>query len=85
MNPQVLGSLCGQSPDRGYPAAGFAQHERRQMVEGAAKTGAPEDDIRSKNGTVGLADPTFKDLAEHHPTHTLPSPRRESFRRICRL
>ena len=22
---------------------------------------------------------------EHHPTHTVPSPRRESFRRICRL
>ena len=55
------------------------------MVEGAGKTGAPEDDIRSKNGTVGLADATFKDLAEHHPTHTVPSPRRESFRRICRL
>jgi hypothetical protein len=24
-------------------------------------------------------------LAEHHPTHTVPSPKRESFRRFCRL
>ena len=55
------------------------------MIEGAAKSGAPEDDIGTKNGTVGPADAIFEDLPEHHPTHTVPSPRRESSRRICRL
>ena len=55
------------------------------MIEGAAKSGAPEDDIGTKNGTVGPADAIFEELAEHHPTHTVPSPRRESSRRICRL
>ena len=55
------------------------------MIEVAAKFGAPEDNIGTKNGTAGPADAIYKDLAEHHPTHTVPSPRRESSRRICRL
>jgi hypothetical protein len=80
----VLGGLCGQSADHGC-AAGLAQHKRRQMVEGAANSGAPEDDIGTKNGTVGPADAIFEDLAELHPTHMVPSPRRQSFSRICRL
>jgi hypothetical protein len=33
-------------------AAGFAQHERPQMIEGTAKSGAQGDDIGTKNGTV---------------------------------
>src|SRR5215212_5908119 len=49
-NPRALGSLCGQSEDHGYATAGFAQHERRQIGEGAAKTRAPEDDIGAKKG-----------------------------------
>jgi hypothetical protein len=57
----------------------------RQMIEGAAKSSAPEDDNGTKHGTVGSADAILDDLAEHHPTHTVPSPRRESFRRTCRL
>jgi len=55
------------------------------MSEGAAKSGAPEEDIGTKNCTVGPANAIFEELAEHHPTHTVPSPRRESSRRICRL
>ncbi len=59
MNPWALCNLCGQFAAHGYAAAGFAQHERRQMIEGAAKTGAPEDVIGTKNGAVRPADANY--------------------------
>ncbi len=59
MDPRVLCDLRGQLAGHGYAAAGFAQHERRQMIEGAAKTGAPEDAIGTKNGAVRPADANY--------------------------
>jgi hypothetical protein len=72
MNPGVHGSLCGQITGHGY-AAGFAQHERRQMIEGAAKSGAPEDHVGTDNGAIGLADAVFEDFAEHRQPVQHPS------------
>src|SRR5215213_10230061 len=34
MNPRVLCDLCDQPASHGYAAAGFAQHQRRQVIEG---------------------------------------------------
>ena len=73
MDPRVRCDLCGQLAGHGYAAAGFAQHERRQMIEGAAKTGAPEDDIGTKNAAVGPADAIFEDFAEHRQPVEHPS------------
>src|SRR5215218_1844645 len=65
MNSRVFGNLCGQSAGHGYATAGFTQHQRRQMIEGAAKSGAPDDYIGTNNGAVGPADGVFEDFAEH--------------------
>src|SRR5215213_1260320 len=65
MNPRVLGNLRGQLAGHGYAAAEFAQHQRRQVIQGAAKSGAPEYNVRAKRGAVGPADAVFEDLAEH--------------------
>src|ERR671916_3335237 len=65
MNPWVLRNLRGPSAGHGYAAARFTQHERRKVIEGAAKTGTPENDIGTNNGAVGPADAVFEDLAEH--------------------
>src|SRR5215204_5683005 len=65
MDPRILRDLRGEFAGHGYAAAGFAQHERRQVIEGAAKTGAPEDDIGTNNAAVGPADAVFEDFAEH--------------------
>jgi hypothetical protein len=73
MNPRVLGNLRGQSAGHGYAAARFTQHERRKVIEGAAKTRAPENDIGTNNGAVGLADAVFEDFAEHRQTVQHPS------------
>src|SRR5918997_6340185 len=43
------------------------------MIEGAAKTGAPEDDVGTKSGAVGPADAVFEDLAEHRQPVQNPS------------
>src|SRR3712207_2460684 len=73
MNPRVAGNLCGQLAGHGYAAAGFAQQQRRQMIEGAAKSGAPEDYIGANNGAVGPADAVFEDIAEHRQPVQNPS------------
>src|SRR5215218_9391290 len=73
MDPRVLGNLCGQSAGHGYTAAGFAQHQRRQMIEGAAKSCAPKDYIGTNNGAFGPADAVFEDLAEHRQPVQRPS------------
>src|SRR5215212_5755377 len=65
MNPWVLGNLRGQSAGHGYAATRFTQHERRKGIEGAAKTGTPEDHVGTKSSTVGPADAVFEDLAKH--------------------
>src|SRR4051794_20304867 len=52
---RILGHLGGQSTGHGDAAACFAQHQRRQMVERAAKSGAPQDDISANNHAVGPA------------------------------
>lgn len=35
------------------------------MFEGATKTGAPQDDVCTKNGAIRRADAIFEDFAEH--------------------
>src|SRR3712207_7049708 len=89
MDPRVLRNLRGQSAGHGYAAARFTQHERRKVIEGAAKTGTPENDICTNNGAVGPADAVFEDLAEHRQTvqrseeHTSELQSRQYL--VCRL
>jgi hypothetical protein len=64
MHPWILGSLRGQFPGHGY-VAGFVQHQLRQLIEGAAKTSAPEDHVGTYYGAVGPTDAVFEDFAEH--------------------
>src|SRR5215203_5528909 len=75
MDPRVLRDLGGQLAGHGYAAGGFVQHERRQMIEGASETGAPEDDVGPKGGAVGPADAVVEDLLEHRqPLQHPPGP-----------
>src|SRR5215212_3847265 len=73
MDPRVLRDLRGQLAAHGYAAAGFAQHQGRQVIEGAAKTGAPEDHLGTDYGAAGPADAVFEYLAEHRKAVQHPS------------
>src|SRR5215212_1710543 len=73
MDPRVLRNLRGQLAGHGYATAGFAQHQRPQMIEGATKTRAPEDHVGTNEGPVRPADAVFEDFAEHRQTVQHPS------------
>src|SRR5262245_39865895 len=65
MYPGILCHLCSQPTGHRDAAALFAQHQRRQMIERAAKPGASEDHISMKHVTVLPAHSIVQNLAEH--------------------
>src|SRR5690606_18802893 len=65
MDARVAGDLSGKASGHANAAARLAQAQRRQVVQGAAEAGAPEDDIGGELRAVPPTHPLGGDLVEH--------------------
>src|SRR4051794_7036490 len=52
MHPWVLRDLRRQPSGHDDASSRLAQHERRQVIEGTAKAGAPEDHVGAERGPI---------------------------------
>src|SRR5690606_40990917 len=67
VDARVLRGLRAGPPGHADPAVRLTEHERRQVLQRAPDTRAPEDDVGAERGAVAPPHPVLRDLVEHWP------------------